>query len=189
MSDLARNFSSGLMNYCNRCVRWSPCNNWKGNVCLFSFVALILFLPIVQPFYKYHFFKMTLFLQELSFGRAKGEVDPLSLQSERCSLSFTKSPFSRFTFQSDIWYVQASHGPVLQWSSRDKCCQTWRCLLLASVPWASINFGTPCLYNGKMEWMNGSGECQWLMSNYYFMSNRQNEQLARYSRWLRAPTH
>ena len=56
----------------------------KGNVC-FSFVAstLILVLPLVQPLYKYHLFKMPLFLQVLSFGRAKGEEDPLSLESER----------------------------------------------------------------------------------------------------------
>lgn len=50
----------------------------------FSFVAstLILILPLVQPLYKYHLLKMPLFLQVLSFGRAKGEEDPLSLESE-----------------------------------------------------------------------------------------------------------
>lgn len=99
---------------------WSYFNDLEGNVC-FSFVAstLILVLPLVQPLYKYHLFKMPLFLQVLSFGRAKGEEDPLSLESERWCLSFIKSPFQRFTFQSGVWYIQASHSPVLQWSSKD----------------------------------------------------------------------
>lgn len=42
-------------------------------------LILILILPLEQPLYKYHLFKMPLFLQVLSFGRAKEEEDPLSL--------------------------------------------------------------------------------------------------------------
>lgn len=40
-------------------------------------IALILILPLVQHQYKYHLFKVPLVLQVLSFGRAKGEEDPL----------------------------------------------------------------------------------------------------------------
>lgn len=109
-------------------------------------------ITLVQPSYKY-LLKMPRFLQVLSFGRAKGEEDPLFIKCERCGLSFVKSPFERFTFQSGVWYIQASHGPVLQWSSRDKCCQTWRCLLLASVPWASA---LPLVHRvGTMEQWSG----------------------------------
>lgn len=134
------------MSYCNRCVGCSYCNDSKGNVCLFSFVAttLILILPLVQPC---HFFCKYC---HLVVQRGK-KIH--SLYKVRDVASPLLSPFERFTFQSGVWYIQASHGPVLQWSSRDKCCQTWRCLLLASVPWASIlplvhRVGTMGQWNG-----------------------------------------
>lgn len=78
-NNLVRHLSSG---YCNRSVGWSYCSDSKRK-CLPFFLLwlqlLILVLPLVQPLYKYHLFKMPLFLQVLSFGRAKGEEDPLSL--------------------------------------------------------------------------------------------------------------
>lgn len=42
----------------------------------------------------------------------------------------------------------------------------------------TVTMVTPRWYNGTAGWTSGFGECQWLMSNYHIMKNRQDEQLA-----------
>ena len=126
---IAKHLSSDLMSLCNGCVVWSYCNNLK---CLPHFFFLLwlrfkfLILPLVQPFVWISSFQNATFSASIVFWSCKGgEEDPLSFYKVRDDASpLLKVLFQRFTFQSGLWYIQASHGPVLQWSSKDKCCQS-----------------------------------------------------------------
>lgn len=64
---------------------------------------------------------------------------------------------------------------ILCCSDHPKCCQARSCFVVAlSSMGLSINFGTPCWYNGTMERMSALRECQWQKSNYDFMSHRRS---------------